>query len=457
MSFLWHGIQFIAPSFLRTGSTPARSPNNRVEVLDALRGLACLIVFNEHVTGNMTANSIFGYGSEDIYVWTQLPFVRAWFMGSASVSIFFVISGYILSQRVLEQAYLQKNVDAAQRRIASMMMRRTLRLYLPTFAATYLVAFCSYLGLFNMARAHYGEDNAVYWLHEMPPPKYSSFSAQMLDAFGACFAMTKVGVWAANDPATGALYDGHLWTIPLEIQTSMFLFLVLVCLSQMRPVYGQLTLALLMAHAFFCERWEIICFLAGASMASLDTTSPTEQSRTLRRVSEAASEYAFIALLDGLYLLSAPVRECQEDPFYARLISLVPSQLYDGGTYPRAVGAALIVWATLHSPKLQSVLTNKVLLYFGDISFSFYLVHGPVIRCLFHSAIPSIYVWTGDGTYDGQDARATFITWLLGMLLCFPPTVWIADVFWRGVERPSVRLTKWIEQKIRNETKNRHE
>ena len=108
-----------------------------------------------------------------------------------------------------------------------------------------------------------------------------------------------------------------------------------------------------------------------------------------------------ITPLVGIYLLSTPVRECVQDVSYGKLISAMLNKSYDGGAYVRSVGATITVWSLLHHKGAQSFLVNKVLRYMGDISFSFYLVHGPIICCLFHSLIPYIYEPTDDGTYDG--------------------------------------------------------
>lgn len=104
-------------------------------------------------------------------------------------------------------------------------------------------------------------------------------------------------------------------------------------------------------------------------------------------------------------LLSAPVRECSQDPFYGRLISIMPPTSYNRGACVRSFGAALTLWSLVQRPGVYCYIVNDLFLRISKISFSFYLVHGPIIRCLFHSAIPHIYRFVGDGTYGGQGAR----------------------------------------------------
>ena len=96
---------------------------HRIAVLDALRDLACLIVFNEHITANLTAGLLWGHGADDIYTWTQLPFVRIWFCGMSVVAVLVVNSEYVLAYRPLRQAHFDGNRDAALHGLASSIFR----------------------------------------------------------------------------------------------------------------------------------------------------------------------------------------------------------------------------------------------------------------------------------------------------------------------------------------------
>lgn len=450
-----------------------------LSLIDILRGIACLTVFNVHIIGHLTSNSLWAYGAEDIRTAVQLPFIRLWFIGDSAVAIFFVISGYVQSYRPFWHAYHNKDVNEALRGMTSSIFRRAIRLYLPVLAIMLICAVASYIGLFETARRNYGETNELYFLQEMLPPRFDTFSEQIVDVVRVFLDMMKFGVWAPNDPLTGNLYDNHTWTIPVEFHTSMVLYLVLMVTVRMKYKYTLLTHGVLMLYALYCDRSEIVCFIAGSTLCAdqvtqLNTstrirtsaqkthTKPNEATRpTFKQHSTLKNNsnrwLLCISLIIGLYLLSAPGRQCHHDPFYNNLNSLLPSKSHDDAAHMRSAGAIIILWALLrvqshslpsHPSHTKPSRSSSYLSTFGKSSFSFYLSHGLVIRLLFFSLIPYIYAYTGDGTYDGQDEWGTVIAWLIGLGVCFPPSVFLARVFYRWVEGPSLRVGGWLEEVV---------
>ena len=45
---------------------------------------------------------------------------------------------------------------------------------------------------------------------------------------------------------------------------------------------------------------------------------------------------------------------------------------------------------------------------------------------------------------DFQYCLGFFIGWLI----CLPISIWAGDVFWRAVDVPSVRFSRWLEDKL---------
>lgn len=75
--------------------------------------------------------------------------------------------------------------------MTSSIFRRAIRLYLPVFAIMLICAVTSYIGLFETARRNYGETNELYFLQEMLPPRFDTFSEQIVDVVRVFLDMMK--------------------------------------------------------------------------------------------------------------------------------------------------------------------------------------------------------------------------------------------------------------------------
>ena len=160
----------------------------------------------------------------------------------------------------------------------------------------------------------------------------------------------------------------------------------------------------------------------------------------------------------------------------------MPSYMSIGqqGEALRSLGALLTVWpitflsaTSNHNPITSFILANPVSAYLGQISFAFYLVHGFVIRSLGYAILPSIYLFAisdparrdmlkplsqGDMNFDGIEdwadsyarltAKEVGMIWTLGYLVVLPTCIWMADLFWRGVDVRCVSLGRWVEEKM---------
>ncbi|KAH8649699.1 hypothetical protein BGZ60DRAFT_551109, partial [Tricladium varicosporioides] len=75
-------------------------------------------------------------------------------------------------------------------------------------------------------------------------------------------------------------------------------------------------------------------------------------------------------------------------------------------------------------------------MYLGDISYALYIVHGPVLF--------TVGTWFMD-TFGQVDGTGPWIIAFTGAALFNTIiSVWVADLFWRGVDAKSVDLAKWF-------------
>ncbi|KAG6005655.1 hypothetical protein E4U21_007771 [Claviceps maximensis] len=142
-------------------------PGNRVECLDGLRGLACIVVFNYHFLWPWTKSIMLGYGfsaptSPESYTnWLSLPIVCLLHRGRPMVAIFFAISGYVLCRHIIRSIH-DRNWDVVYRSLTSSVFRRLFRLYIPPTISMLLVALLAQMGAFRSEQSIYTEMDSSY-------------------------------------------------------------------------------------------------------------------------------------------------------------------------------------------------------------------------------------------------------------------------------------------------------
>lgn len=104
---------------------------------------------------------------------------------------------------------------------------------------------------------------------------------------------------------------------------------------------------------------------------------------------------------------------------------------------------------------LKAFFETRFIQYLGHISFSFYLVHGPILWSLGDR----IYLATGWPRPKSAAALPQWvdlyplsmagpigleIAFLLPHLVILPLTLWVAEIVTKVFDRPSVRFTHWL-------------
>ncbi|RAH51406.1 acyltransferase family protein [Aspergillus brunneoviolaceus CBS 621.78] len=473
----------VTPSYLQqyVGGTPrpATKPH-AIAALDGLRGWACLLVFNFHFLFTYTWKVALGWGfnGENFALW-QLPILHMLVSGHIMVAIFFVISGYVLSYKPLK-LIRSRAWEQTFTTLASATFRRALRLYIPSFVGITLVFLAVRLGAFHPSRRVLVEGHTILGTNEQHPPIMRSFTKQFWDGYSTLAQLM--------DPFNWSLYynnyNPHLWTIPVEFRSSIVLFLTILGTSRLgTPVRISLVSGLI----WFCMRfgrWDVVLFLSGMLLAEADlihgtweqgpipagTSSSTTTTATidddpkpqLRRFLPAKSRsyhYPVLSRLStrripyrniwfalfiiGLYLGSTPNTGYKWTPFYMWTWKITPKTYPEPHRFPQTIGAILIVASINHSPEIQRLFTNRLSQYLGQISFAFYIVHGPILHGLGYAIMPRLWAITGRATNFQAG-----VAYLLGWMICLPIALWAGDLFWRAVDIPSVRFARWVEEKV---------
>ncbi|KAJ9652343.1 hypothetical protein H2198_008382 [Neophaeococcomyces mojaviensis] len=419
--------------------------------LDGMRGLAAFAVFLCHLSyGTWDITHVYGAGepgekSENTYL-LQLPIVRLFYCGPPMVAIFFVISGYALSCKPLKQMR-SRDFDGLMTTLASSVFRRALRLFLPCFISTFLVACLAQLGIYKVTEDFAYDMRAV---HEDHPWTAPDAITQLLDWMHKMLDFVNLFDWSLYSGSIDL--DRHLWTIPVEMRCSMALFLTHVLVARMSSRRRILTMGFLIGWATYWNRWEWAPFLAGCVLAELDlreaakedtlSLGDVQESKTLAKIHSFWWKYVcWVTFVAGLYLASYPDADGHITPGYVTLTSMIPERYTEKHRFWANIGAVMIVWSASNLELIRRIFTSSPLQWLGKISFPLYILHGPVIHTFGYMAMDK--TWESIGGYD--DFERFKQGYVFAALLIVAVTLWVSDIFLRVVDTRCVRFARWLE------------
>ena len=358
----------LLPSYISRrikGGDAESSASQKIATLDGLRGIACLIVVNQHLTYNFTEAIFRGWGLDDNNKWlAQVPGISLLWDGRSMVAIFFVISGYVLSHKPLRLMRSQ-SWEQVNHTIASSAFRRLPRLYIPVMASTLATCMASYLGVFDNARAVKAKP-LILTGNEPCPDKFDTLSAQLRQWWGFILEQTRSGRTIPN------VLDLHTWTIPVEFMSSMTLFATQMALCRVKPLPRLAVVALLI---MFSVNWDWegnVMFLTGMLLADLDQTLRHNNNGTPADDSTSPSGnrirlICISLLILGIYLASCPTEHPDITPGYQILTSLAPRLWGNTRPFWKSVGATLIVWVSSRYADIAPLFTNAFAQYLGKV------------------------------------------------------------------------------------------
>ncbi|KAI5308296.1 hypothetical protein KEM55_006069, partial [Ascosphaera atra] len=407
----------LEPSFMRENdNTLSAVPERRnvISLLDGLRGIACLLVFNYHFFFTYTYQPDYGWGFSQTgtWHWHQLPPFHMLYSGHIMVDIFFVISGYVLSYKplkLLRQQQGGRNYEGAFGAVASSAFRRGIRLYIPSVVGLLCVLIGVRMGAYNFSTLVRYDGKTVLGTNEEHPPIFDTFNEQVWDFYCTVWKLTDWWHWEFfyNN------YNPHLWTIPVEFRCSMVLFMVLLALIRVRSRW-RIALATKLACLFLrWSRWDVTLFIGGMIIAELDlicgiwegpgnTNIPVDIEAAEKKEEMAADKALLFHLYEskplwwtifawGLYLGSTPNRFPELTPGYMYLMTWVPEDFIERDRWWQAIGALMLFWSISHLSVLQQPFRTSFALYFGKISYAFYIVHGPILHSLGYSLMATLF------------------------------------------------------------------
>lgn len=421
--------------------------------LDGLRGFAAFLVYWHHhqlwvhtgVGHNITLENSYGYeGKKNL---ACMHGVRTFFTGGHfAVAVFFVISGYVLSYRPLTLIH-SGELDKSYAVLSSALFRRWIRLYIPVIATTFLWMTSWHLfGLwtspFEPAK-NYGEE-FMKWYYE-----FKNFS----------FVFRTGAGWQ--------YYNLHTWSIPYEFKGSIIIYTTLLAFSRATKNWrlsGEL--GLIIYFLYIANGWYGAMFVGGMLLCELDLLAiRKELPAFLVRLEPYKGLFYFVLFFAGIYLGGVPsnnneLETLRNSPGWYYLSFLWPQAVENFKWFYLFWAAMFLISSIPRLPSLKSFFLLNFNQYLGRISYSLYLVHGPVIWA-FGDRIYVLVGWPKDPAYF-QNPPSYYNQYELSKsgplgfesafwiphIILLPVTLWVATICTKLFDEPSIRIAAWLYKQI---------
>ena len=343
--------------------------NSKFLYLESLRGFACLMVFFTHfgvfflpylVAGPRflpwlvqhikmdPANTPTFFWSE----WFQTTPLQFLVSGQFAVSIFFILSGFVLTYKFVDKDFSQNHLA-----IVSAVIKRPLRLFPMCFIS--VVA--------TILLVH----NDLMWLMEWRIDQGIIDSNANPNVVWKWMDYT-ITPWFLIDHSFSGLINDVLWTLRIELIGSLYSFLFVLFFSRKNIRWVAYPLAI---YWFMFSYFEF--FIFGILLADIIKNK-------IVQIHKTPGPVKFLCLIIGIYLASFP---SLADPSYLKdtifyPLTFLPNFNTTGFNIAAIYSAVPIFFVVLSSRRLMSLLEIKPLIFMGKISFAFYVMHIIVIKSL---------------------------------------------------------------------------
>lgn len=368
--------------------------------LDGLRGLAALVVVMWHyslgfmpsLAGDGGAHRHFAH--EALFYTTPLHLL---FAGPSAVSLFFVLSGFVLSVK-----FFQSKDPSI---LTSSAVRRYSRLMIPAFGSIVITYFLLRFGFSYVKET--GDITGSGWLGTL-----WNFP---LNFFGALWQGIYTIFFGNFNPNVS--YNFNLWTMHYELFGSFIVFMIMALFGKLKNrwiVYVALTIAFIQTY--------YLGFLMGLIIADIWSNYAWIKDRISEKIC-----WALLPL--GLFLFAYYLTG-SANSIYAHLI--IPSFGPSVSTiFYQTVGSVIIMISVMRLRLLSRLFELKPLQFLGINSFALYVIHLAVLGSL------ACFIFN-------------HLVWKIGykeaFLTCFfvavPITLLISQLYTKLVDIPAINLSK---------------
>lgn len=383
----------------------------KIYYLDGIRGLAALIVvfghfMNAYYPALLTASIEVSHFESYIDVkLADTPFNLV-FNGYFAVSIFFVLSGFVLTNKFFKSSGNEFIVSSA--------IRRYIRLVIPVaFSCTIAYLILKFSLFYNNELADYTK---AYWYL----PNYYNFEASFIEMIIKSLLETFVhGVDYTS-------YNAVLWTMKIEFLGSLLVFSIALLIGKLRNRF----ILYIVLIIFFAKTY-YLAFLLGLIMSDIHNN----REKLFHPFKNVYSQLLLICL--GLFLGSYPQVVDTSNSIYNYLTFEWLGGRYNSMILSHILGATIILIVVLNSNKLQNIFSLRPFRFLGEISFSMYLLHF-IILFSFSSKLTILL-----SNKVGYHANF-IISFLISLILIFV----ISKIMTVYIDNTGVRFSKYVYNKF---------
>lgn len=374
----------------------------KIGYLDGLRGIASLVVVLHHYMCAFYPAMVFGAGAAFHIGPVEARFAASplnlFYNGGFAVCVFFVLSGYVLTNRYFRT--WQRDL------VTSSAVRRYVRLMVPTLF-TVIIAY-------SLSTAH------LYYNGLASSITGSNWLASANGYTPGFMDTLKQGVWGIFFESPNQFifsFDNALWTISIELMGGFLVFSFILLFGDLKNRWVlYLGASLILLDTYY------LAFIIGMLLSDLDSKDNVEY--TLKNPFLKSGLFMF-----GLFLGSYYAGGWWGMPLYnlMRLNFAQPSIFF------RTVGAGILLLVILNSDCLKKILSTGIPQFLGRISFSMYLLHLLVI----YSISSIIFLILCNMLPYNTASVITFLATL-------PVVLGMSCVTYRYVDEPGIRVSRNI-------------
>lgn len=272
--------------------------------------------------------------------------------GEFAVSIFFVLSGYVLTRSYF--------INGDDNILVKRVFARYPRLVIPALISNILVYLLLKLNLYKIKEL--ALTNGAEKL----------FSYQQLfifpNALQQMLTSSFFTTWLSNHDYS-KMFNLVLWTMTIEFKGSL---LVLAMAFFIKKTKYKILVIFMLSGLFLCfsktNGIYYIAFLLGLLLASYE----------IKVLSTRSNYWVKLGLVISLYL-GGYNHDSQGYFFIFHRFDTFLISLANPGTVYHVIAATILIFTVLKSTRIQNFLASPIIVYFGHISFPLYLVHQPLI------------------------------------------------------------------------------
>ncbi len=354
------------------------SSKNRISYLDSLRGLAAVSVVFSHFT--------LMYGLPANIAWISRTPLHILWDGALAVSLFFILSGFVLSLSYIDDAQKRKNF-----RFLSYACVRIFRIV----PLALIAVGCSIIlqrTLFNPISTipSFEEWPKLFWIH---PFSFSTISE----------------------------YMPQIWSLFVELPASVFVPLIAIALTKKvnpRAIFlGAYILILFLGLNKF-----VFDFILGILIAN--------GRRDIHRIWKQTTSYK-----KAVFFIAGAIIYTSQYFLPVSFIHYLNIFAIDMLGY----GAAVLLIITLESAFIQKILNIKFFVFLGEISYGIYLFHFALLMTFCPLLLQLL---NRNGIYDEFFTRYFVLFFVLTGTICVS---WLGKKF---IEDPCIAFGKRLKEKI---------